>query len=300
MLIITLIILSTLACAGLSNDTTKTFNVESSVFPYTVTDARGNAVTFQTSPRRIVAMDSAVVETLFAIGEGDRVVGVHDFVSYPPATDGLPRVGDAYNINIEAVVSLEPDLVCVFSGQVIEDLQRAGLTVLYLESLQDDFRKTSDNSCSYRSRFGSYNTRRNCCKYNFRDHNGPKGWVRKIHANELSRISENHRKICCESMDNIAVILLAAGQSKRMGTPKSLLPWRGRPLIDYQISVLTQLELKPVVVVLGHNSLEVKSNISLRLNPTIVYNPHYKSGKTSSILEGLRFLNVFKIAPKNL
>ncbi|MQF64612.1 nucleotidyltransferase family protein [SAR202 cluster bacterium AC-409-J13_OGT_754m] len=94
-------------------------------------------------------------------------------------------------------------------------------------------------------------------------------------------------------MDNIAVILLAAGQSKRMGTPKSLLPWRGRPLIDYQISVLTQLELKPVVVVLGHNSLEVKSNISLRLNPTIAYNPNYKSGKTSSILEGLRFLNAF-------
>ena len=89
-------------------------------------------------------------------------------------------------------------------------------------------------------------------------------------------------------MDNIAVILLAAGQSKRMGTAKSLLPWKGMPLIDYQISVLTQLKLEPVVVVLGHNALKVKSNISRRLNPIIVYNPKYKSGKTSSIAEGLK------------
>ena len=97
-------------------------------------------------------------------------------------------------------------------------------------------------------------------------------------------------------MDNIAALLLAAGQSKRMGTPKSLLPWRGRPLIDYQISVLTQLEIQPVVVVLGHNYSNVKANISLRLNPIIVYNPHYKTGKTSSIKEGLRFLKPFNFS----
>ena len=94
-------------------------------------------------------------------------------------------------------------------------------------------------------------------------------------------------------MDNIAVILLAAGQSKRMGTAKSLLPWKGMPLIDYQISVLTQLKLEPVVVVLGHNALKVKSNISRSLNPIIAYNPKYKSGKTSSMAEGLKFLKPF-------
>ena len=51
------------------------------LFPVTVTDSNGREITFDEAPERIVAIDSAVVGTLFAIGEGWRVVGTHDFVS---------------------------------------------------------------------------------------------------------------------------------------------------------------------------------------------------------------------------
>ena len=112
---------------------------------YTVVDSNGERVGFEEPPERIVAFDSAAVETLFAIGEGHRVVATHDFVAYPPETAEIPRVGDAFNMNMEAVVALEPDLVFVFSDGSVADLKRTGLKVLYLKSLSDDFRKVADN-----------------------------------------------------------------------------------------------------------------------------------------------------------
>ena len=114
------------------------------LFPLTVLDSNGNEVTFDKPPERIVAFDSAVVEILFAIDEGHRIAGTHDFVSYPPEAAEVPRVGGAFNINIEAVVALEPDLVFIFFDRFLPDLERAGLKVLYLESLNDDFIKIAD------------------------------------------------------------------------------------------------------------------------------------------------------------
>ncbi len=114
-------------------------------FPVTVQSSDGREIVFERPPERIVAFDSAVVEILFAIGEGDRVAGTHDFVSYPPETESIKRVGDAFNMNIEAVVALEPDLVYVFFDRFVEDLERAGLKVLYVETLAQDFTKVADN-----------------------------------------------------------------------------------------------------------------------------------------------------------
>lgn len=92
-----------------------------------------------------MAFDSAAVETLFAIGEGHRIVGTHSFVSYPTEIETIPKVGDAFNINIEAVVALEPDLVFIFFDNRLPDLERVGLKVLYQKSLSEDFRQVADN-----------------------------------------------------------------------------------------------------------------------------------------------------------
>ena len=114
-------------------------------FPVTVMSADGREVVFDEPPERIVAFDSAAVEILFAIGAGDRIAATHAFVSYPPETAEIPRVGDAFNMDIEAVVDLEPDLVYVFFPTFVEDLDRVGLKALYIPSLSQDFRKVSDN-----------------------------------------------------------------------------------------------------------------------------------------------------------
>ena len=113
--------------------------------PYVVNDSNKNKVAFNQPPQRIVAFDSAAVETLFAIGEGHRVVGTHSFVSYPAETETVPKVGDAFNINIEAIVALEPDLVFIFFDNPLPNLERVGLKVLYQKSLSEDFRRVADN-----------------------------------------------------------------------------------------------------------------------------------------------------------
>ena len=113
-------------------------------FPLTVTDTNGNELTFDRPPERIVAYDSAVVEILFAIGEGHRVIGTHDFVSYPPEADDVPRLGGAFDINVEAIVALEPDLVYLFFDRFQPDLERAGVKVLYIQTLSNDFTRVAD------------------------------------------------------------------------------------------------------------------------------------------------------------
>lgn len=145
------ILLWSLGCCGAQLTVQQTLDSatpippDSKHFPLAVLGSNGRLVTFDKPPVRIVAMDSAAVETLFSIGQGHRLVGTHDFVSYPPEATGIPKVGDAFNMNIEAIVNLDPDLVFVFSDGFVDELERAAIKVLYIESLKDDFRKVADN-----------------------------------------------------------------------------------------------------------------------------------------------------------
>ena len=112
--------------------------------PVVVNDTNGNPVQFDTPPERMVVYDGAAVEMLFAIGEGHRVIGTHSYVTYPPETASIPKIGDAFNMDIEAIVALEPDLVYVFYDRFNEDLERAGLKVLYIKSLSDGFTEVAN------------------------------------------------------------------------------------------------------------------------------------------------------------
>lgn len=63
--------------------------------------------------RRIVATAPSVVESLYAIGAGDCVVGVGDWCTWPPEAAGEPRVGGDVNPNFERILALKPDLAIV-------------------------------------------------------------------------------------------------------------------------------------------------------------------------------------------
>jgi iron complex transport system substrate-binding protein len=62
-------------------------------------------------PQRIISMSPSITETLFALGVGDRVVGVTDFCSYPKEACALPKIGGLLNPSVEAWVTLKPDLI---------------------------------------------------------------------------------------------------------------------------------------------------------------------------------------------
>ena len=73
------------------------------------------------APTRIVSLVPAVTEMLYALGAGDRVVGVSSFDKFPPEIEKLPKVGALLDPNLDRILSLKPDLVVLYHSQT--DLQ---------------------------------------------------------------------------------------------------------------------------------------------------------------------------------
>lgn len=90
-------------------------------FPLTLTDDEGVEITLEAPPDRIVTFAPSNTEILFALGLGDRLVGVSGkYDDYPPAARKIEEVGGAGEFgvdpNVEKVVSLEPDLFLTIAG----------------------------------------------------------------------------------------------------------------------------------------------------------------------------------------
>jgi iron complex transport system substrate-binding protein len=71
------------------------------------------ALSVQAQPARIVSTFPSVTETLFALGAGDRVVGVSTYCRYPPAALLLPKIGTYIKPDPEKIALLRPDLVII-------------------------------------------------------------------------------------------------------------------------------------------------------------------------------------------
>ena len=84
----------------------------------------------------------------------------------------------------------------------------------------------------------------------------------------------------------ITAVLTAAGLGSRMGRSKPLLSWRGKTLIEYQISSLLTGGASDVVAVLGHKWEDVAPYVEHSAARYVV-NEHYSGGRTSSIRRGL-------------
>ena len=107
-----------------------------SAFPLTLTDARGVAVTFDKPPQRIVSMSPPITETLFALGLGDRIVGVTRFCQFPEEAKTKEQIGGVSDPSTEKIVSLAPDVVFVTVGNplpVIEALEKVGIRVFSVD-----------------------------------------------------------------------------------------------------------------------------------------------------------------------
>ncbi|MCY3734494.1 MAG: nucleotidyltransferase family protein [Chloroflexi bacterium] len=85
-----------------------------------------------------------------------------------------------------------------------------------------------------------------------------------------------------------AAILLAAGESTRMGEPKQLLDWQGQTLVAAQIETLLEAQCSPVIVVLGAYANRVRPAIAGRADVQITTNPQWRGGRASSIRAGAR------------
>ncbi|MDT3697789.1 MAG: nucleotidyltransferase family protein [Thermincola sp.] len=95
----------------------------------------------------------------------------------------------------------------------------------------------------------------------------------------------------------ISAIVLAAGTSSRMGRPKQLLTYRGRPLLRHVIDIVSRSSVDQIIVVLGHRREEAAKTLE-GLPLQIVVNHNYTSGQSSSVKTGLESLASPHSSPK--
>jgi len=119
-------------------------------YPITLTDALGRQVVITHEPKRVVSAAPSITEILFAIGAGDRVVGVDKFSNYPPIVNELVKnktveiIGGFSTINVEKIALLKPDVVFLTTGvqeKFVRELASMGITVYVLsdKSIEDVF-----------------------------------------------------------------------------------------------------------------------------------------------------------------
>jgi len=106
-----------------------------------VFDDLGRLVAINGTPQRIVSLAPSNTEILFALGLGEKVVGVTDWCDYPPEALEKEKVGGYDTPDIEKIVALNPDLILVAYGtsmDVINTLVGLGLTVFGIKTTDLD------------------------------------------------------------------------------------------------------------------------------------------------------------------
>ncbi len=99
-----------------------------------VVDDRGVGVSFDRPPQRIVSLLPSLTETVCALGQCQRLVGVDRYSNHPESVRALVQVGGGLDPNIEAIAALKPDLVLMATSTPVgERLQSLGIKVLALE-----------------------------------------------------------------------------------------------------------------------------------------------------------------------
>lgn len=91
------------------------------------------------------------------------------------------------------------------------------------------------------------------------------------------------------AIDNVYAIILAAGSSSRMGSPKQLLKWHNRPLLAHAIANTREIFHDRVIVVLGAHAELIQTSIDLG-DATSIVNSQWQEGMASSIRAGIKAL----------
>lgn len=88
-----------------------------------------------------------------------------------------------------------------------------------------------------------------------------------------------------KQVGNIGVVILAAGGSTRLGRPKQLVRFKGKPLLQHVIDAVVELGCNPNVLVLGGNHEQVQDKIDPK-GCKVALNPHWRNGIASSMQVG--------------
>ncbi len=108
-------------------------------FPLTVTDATDNELTFEKKAEKIVSVLPSNTEIAFALGLDDEIIGVTSLDNYPEEAAEKETVGD-FQINVEKVISLEPDVVLADESvdeAALDQIRDADIQVLVVKTAEN-------------------------------------------------------------------------------------------------------------------------------------------------------------------
>jgi iron complex transport system substrate-binding protein len=87
---------------------------------------------------RIIALAPHLTELVFSVGAGERLVGVVEYSDFPSAALEIPRIGDAFRVDYEAIAELDPDLILAWQSgtprEVVDRLGQLGYRIVTIEA----------------------------------------------------------------------------------------------------------------------------------------------------------------------
>lgn len=87
---------------------------------------------------RVITLAPHLTELAYQAGGGDRLVGVVDYSDYPPHAEELPIIGDAFRLDLEAILEIDPDLALAWRGgtpaSAAERLETLGIEIVWIET----------------------------------------------------------------------------------------------------------------------------------------------------------------------
>lgn len=101
-----------------------------------MTDSYDREIRLNKAPEKIISLSPGITEMLFLLHAEDKLIGISDYCNFPEETQHMDKVGGLQNINIERIVSLQPDVVLIGSiipKKEVDKLEKSGITVIAIK-----------------------------------------------------------------------------------------------------------------------------------------------------------------------
>jgi len=99
-------------------------------------DSYNREIRLDKEPEKIISLSPGITEMLFMLHAEEKLIGISDYCNFPEATQYINKLGGLQNINIETIISLQPDIVLIGSiipKKEVEKMEKSGITVIALK-----------------------------------------------------------------------------------------------------------------------------------------------------------------------
>jgi ABC-type Fe3+-hydroxamate transport system substrate-binding protein len=101
-----------------------------------LSDSYNREIKLDKEPEKIISLSPGITEMLFLLNAENKLIGISDYCDYPEETQYIRKVGGLQNINIENIISLQPDVVIIGSiipKNEVDKLEKSGITVIAIK-----------------------------------------------------------------------------------------------------------------------------------------------------------------------